>query len=113
MTRARVAVLTTLALFSTRETVAVETLARWATCSRFMAIPLLYPPTYTFSSISGDSCGGAHAGGALSILNRMAGAAGDLWCGLVGVSTRQVKRLLYALSALSTWLAGRLACPKV
>src|ERR1039458_1407761 len=37
-TRARVVLLTTLALFSTRETVAVETLARLATCSRFMAI---------------------------------------------------------------------------
>src|SRR5215469_6107040 len=35
-TRARVELLTTLALFSTRETVAVETLARRATCSRFM-----------------------------------------------------------------------------
>src|ERR1035438_6744989 len=37
-TRARVVLLTTLALLSTRETVAVETLARLATCSRFMAI---------------------------------------------------------------------------
>src|ERR1039457_1027288 len=36
MTRARVDVLTTLALFNTRETVAVETLARRATCSRFI-----------------------------------------------------------------------------
>src|ERR1035441_6452325 len=39
-TRARVAVLTTLALFSTRETVAVDTLARRATCSRFMFLTL-------------------------------------------------------------------------
>src|ERR1039458_4152796 len=37
-TLARVVLLTTLALLSTRETVAVETLARLATCSRFMAI---------------------------------------------------------------------------
>src|ERR1044072_675710 len=37
MTRARVEFLTTLALFSTRETVAVDTLARRATCSRFMS----------------------------------------------------------------------------
>src|ERR1022692_2345678 len=36
-TRARVEPLTTLALLSTRETVAVETLARLATCSRFMS----------------------------------------------------------------------------
>ncbi len=36
ITRVRVEVLTTLALFSTRETVAVETFARRATCSRFM-----------------------------------------------------------------------------
>src|SRR5947209_2895519 len=36
ITRARVEVLTTLALLRTRETVAVETLARRATCSRFM-----------------------------------------------------------------------------
>src|SRR5215204_3290945 len=34
--RARVEFLTTLALFRTRETVAVDTLARRATCSRFM-----------------------------------------------------------------------------
>ena len=40
MTRARVDVLTTLALLSTRETVAVETLARRATCSRFMSLTL-------------------------------------------------------------------------
>src|ERR1035437_3586332 len=40
ITRARVDVLTTLALFSTRETVAVETLARRATCSRFMSLTL-------------------------------------------------------------------------
>src|SRR6478672_7849467 len=40
ITRARVEVLTTLALLSTRETVAVETLARRATCSRFMFITL-------------------------------------------------------------------------
>src|ERR1035437_8632273 len=39
-TRARVDVLTTLALLSTRETVAVETLARRATCSRFMFLIL-------------------------------------------------------------------------
>src|ERR1017187_2426342 len=39
-TRARVDVLTTLALFSTRETVAVDTLARRATCSRFMPLIL-------------------------------------------------------------------------
>src|ERR1039457_4448948 len=39
-TRARVAVLTTLALLSTRETVAVETLARRATCSRAMFLIL-------------------------------------------------------------------------
>src|ERR1017187_9172215 len=39
-TRARVDVLTTLALLSTRETVAVETLARGATCSRFMFLIL-------------------------------------------------------------------------
>jgi len=38
ITRLRVEVLTTLALFSTRETVAVETFARRATCSRFMAV---------------------------------------------------------------------------
>jgi hypothetical protein len=45
MTRLRVEVLTTLALFSTRETVAVETFARRATCSRFMAIvPIVAPP---------------------------------------------------------------------
>src|ERR1019366_8674528 len=37
---ARVDVLTTLALLSTRETVAVETLARRATCSRFMFLIL-------------------------------------------------------------------------
>src|SRR3954469_12406725 len=37
MTRARVEVLTTLALLRTRETVAVDTLARRATCSRFMS----------------------------------------------------------------------------
>src|ERR1017187_9894314 len=42
MTRARVELLTTLALFRTRETVAVETLARRATCSRFMSIHSLY-----------------------------------------------------------------------
>src|ERR1700680_631063 len=36
MTRVRVAVLTRLALLRTRETVAVETFARRATCSRFM-----------------------------------------------------------------------------
>src|ERR1035438_9456375 len=40
ITRARVDVLTTLALLSTRETVAVETLARRATCSRFMSLTL-------------------------------------------------------------------------
>src|ERR1039458_3965124 len=40
MTRARVDVLTTLALFRTRETVAVGTLARRATCSRFMSLTL-------------------------------------------------------------------------
>src|ERR1035441_2201719 len=40
ITRARVDVLTTLALLSTRETVAVETLARRATCSRFMSLIL-------------------------------------------------------------------------
>src|ERR1019366_622925 len=39
-TRARVDVFTTLALLSTRETVAVETLARRATCSRFMSLTL-------------------------------------------------------------------------
>src|SRR5437763_16880042 len=38
ITLARVVFLTTLALFSTRETVAVETLARRATCSRFMML---------------------------------------------------------------------------
>src|SRR5205807_2005477 len=43
-TRARVEVLTTVALLSTRETVAVETLARRATCSRFMTMVLLYLP---------------------------------------------------------------------
>src|SRR5579871_462743 len=36
ITRARVLVLTTLALFKTRDTVAVETLARRATSSRFI-----------------------------------------------------------------------------
>src|SRR5436305_8375744 len=36
-TRARVEVLTTLALFNTRETVAVDTFARRATCSRFIS----------------------------------------------------------------------------
>src|SRR3954462_15335448 len=40
MTRARVEFFTTLALLRTRETVAVDTLARRATCSRFMALPL-------------------------------------------------------------------------
>src|SRR5260370_37360354 len=39
MTRERVEFLTTLALFRTRETVAVETRARRATCSRFMVFP--------------------------------------------------------------------------
>src|ERR1039458_10205796 len=39
-TRVRVEFLTTLALLSTRETVAVETLARRATCSRFMSLIL-------------------------------------------------------------------------
>jgi hypothetical protein len=38
ITRLRVEVFTTLALLSTRETVAVETFARRATCSKFMAI---------------------------------------------------------------------------
>src|SRR5579863_5181539 len=42
-TRARVELLTTLALFNTRDTVAVETLARRATCSRFIEMHLLYP----------------------------------------------------------------------
>src|SRR5580692_11218869 len=42
-TRARVELLTTLALFNTRDTVAVDTLARRATCSRFIAMPPLYP----------------------------------------------------------------------
>src|SRR4051812_20138557 len=37
MTRARVVLLTSDALFRTRETVAVETRARFATCSRFMS----------------------------------------------------------------------------
>src|ERR1700730_6038009 len=37
-TRVRVAGLTTVALFNTRDTVAVETLARRATCSRFMPV---------------------------------------------------------------------------
>src|SRR5690242_18955607 len=41
-TRARVELFTTLALLSTRDTVAVETLARRATCSRFIC-PSLYP----------------------------------------------------------------------
>src|SRR5580692_9292231 len=45
ITRLRVEVLTTLALFSTRETVAVETFARRATCSRFMAIFPIVTPT--------------------------------------------------------------------
>src|SRR5271155_5327239 len=42
-TRARVEVFTTLALFSTRDTVAVDTFARRATCSRFMSESLFYP----------------------------------------------------------------------
>src|SRR5580704_2954561 len=41
-TRARVEFFTTLALFNTRETVAVETFARRATCSRFMENWLFY-----------------------------------------------------------------------
>src|SRR3954454_12675638 len=41
MTRARVEFLTTLALLSTRETVAVDTLARRATCSKFMVLPIV------------------------------------------------------------------------
>src|SRR5437764_7235065 len=40
MTRARVDVLTTLALLSTRDTVAVDTFARRATCSKFMSFTL-------------------------------------------------------------------------
>jgi hypothetical protein len=40
-TRARVEFLTTLALFSTRETVAVDTFARRATSSRFMVCPIV------------------------------------------------------------------------
>src|SRR5260370_39802714 len=39
ITRARVELLTTLALFRTRDTVAVETLARRATLSRLMLFP--------------------------------------------------------------------------
>src|ERR1035438_2920477 len=40
ITPARVEVLATLAVLSARETVAVETLARRATCSRFMSLTL-------------------------------------------------------------------------
>src|SRR6476469_6752699 len=62
ITRARVDVLTTLALLSTRETVAVETLARRATCSRFMSITLYkkFPDwqvsRQTFSAGSAYTC---------------------------------------------------------
>src|SRR5580692_1572494 len=41
-TRARVELLTTLALFKTRDTVAVDTFALRATCSRFMPESLFY-----------------------------------------------------------------------
>src|SRR5437879_4123049 len=82
MTRARVAVLTTLALFSTRETVAVETLARRATCSRFMAIPLIVPAhLYLVPPISGDSrSGGVHAGGPQHPLIGAMVISGAVWC---------------------------------
>src|ERR1035438_5828254 len=55
-TRARVDVLTTLALFSTRETVAVDTLARRATCSRFMSL-ILYRKAQVLTVLArtGDS----------------------------------------------------------
>src|SRR5205807_10418394 len=53
ITRARVELLTTLALFRTRETVAVETLARRATLSRLM----LFPPLYVVSQKSQTAIG--------------------------------------------------------
>src|ERR1039457_4245999 len=55
-TRARVDVLTTLALFSSRETVAVDTLARRATCSRFMSL-ILYKKSQVLTVLArtGDS----------------------------------------------------------
>src|SRR5690242_8016857 len=58
ITRARVLVLTTLALFKTRETVAVETFARRATSSRFIAQVhckthrSLFPPESQFPAVS-------------------------------------------------------------
>src|SRR5258706_14410015 len=48
ITRARVELLTTLALFKTRETVAVDTLARRATLSRLILVP---PIVCGFSTI--------------------------------------------------------------
>src|SRR5229473_8590475 len=53
ITRARVELLTTLALFRTRETVAVETLARRATLSRLMLFPhcIRFPNNHKQTSI--------------------------------------------------------------
>src|ERR1019366_4355198 len=56
ITRARVDVLTTLALLSTRETVAVETLARGAPCSRFMSLILYKIPRVWDRAARGRSC---------------------------------------------------------
>src|SRR3954452_6056425 len=72
MTRARVEFFTTLALFRTRETVAVDTLARRATCSRFMLTLIVtagVERVWTeLSALTGAIPGERHAPGLLFFL---------------------------------------------